>query len=58
MKKTIKENMVQEIIRTGNLVKENLEEEIDITIVDYMVTSALEKLGLNEKHINRQYMKG
>ena len=58
MKKTEKNKMTQNIVNAGNRAKEELGEEIDITIIDYMVIAALEKLKLNEKQIKHIYMEG
>ena len=58
MKKIEKNEMTQNIVNAGNKAKEELGEEIDITIIDYMVIAALEKLKLNERQIKKIYMEG
>lgn len=55
MKKIEKENLKQDILSAGDLIRENLREEINPEVLDYMVIAALEKLGVKEKQIKIQW---
>ena len=58
MKKTEKEELIQRILIVSNAAKEELGSDMGVTVIDFMVIAALEKLGLNERKIKKIYMEG
>lgn len=58
MKKIDKEELIQRILIVSNAAKEELGSDMGVTVIDYMVIAALEKLGLTAKKIKKIYMEG
>jgi hypothetical protein len=55
MKKIDRNNLIQDILSAGDLIKENLGTDIDPTVIDYIIIAALEKSGLKEKQIKAKW---